>query len=122
MAKPSAKSPRPRPSRALLPAPGEPGLKPASAPVAPVPAASSAPLALPQPGGLWSLCAVLLSFFVPELGLLLGLLYATQEDLRARRFGRWCLALAALGFLVAAITGAVHSALGSGEWMIQPYD
>ena len=80
-----------------------------------------APLTLPEPGGLWSIASILFSFFMPELGLLLGLLYAGQSERSARNFGRWCIAVAVFGTIVSAVTGAVRTAMGSGEWFVQPY-
>ena len=79
-------------------------------------------LTLPRPNGLWSAAALLSSFCLPQVGLILGLLYAAQADRKARNFGRWCLVLAAVGAIVAAVTGAVRNALGSGEWLVQPYN
>jgi hypothetical protein len=87
-------------------------------------AANSQPaarIALPRLAGPWLILAFVVSFFAPIAGLTLGLLYAPQEDKAARNFGRWCLALAVLGWILAALTGAVRDAMGSGEWFIQPY-
>jgi hypothetical protein len=76
---------------------------------------------LPRPQGLWYALALLLSAVKPVAGLTLAVLYAKQEDRAARNFGYWCLGLAILGWLVAAMTGAAKAALGSGEWFVQPY-
>src|SRR5882724_9742758 len=110
MAKPKKKA-----SRALRPAP----LK--AAPLSGLARAAQvapAPLYLPRPQGFLYPVALVLSAFQPVLGLTLAVLYARQEDRSARVFGYWCLALAALGWVLAAMTGALKSALGSGEWFV----
>ncbi len=64
---------------------------------------------------------MLLSAVQPSAGLMLGLLYVRQDDRPARHFGRWCVAVAVAAWILAAATGAVKTALGSGEWFVQPY-
>jgi hypothetical protein len=71
--------------------------------------------------GAWRFAGWLTAFFLPDLGLLLGLLYAPHSDGPARRFGRICLVLALLGWLAALFTGWVSTALGNGEGFIQSY-
>lgn len=116
MAKPPKKAkPRSRSVVSAVPAPAQPLPQPQAAPAAPQ------PLALPRLAGFWSLVGILASFLAPGIGLTLGLLYAPQEDRQARNFGRWCLVAAALGWLVSALTGAVRTAMGNGEWFVQPY-
>ncbi|HTB33419.1 MAG TPA: hypothetical protein VK842_01025 [bacterium] len=73
--------------------------------------------ALPEPAGLWKFLALLLAFCSPGAGGLLALLYWAAPAGPARRFSRWCLALAALGCL---LSGAADSFRG-GESLIQPY-
>ncbi len=119
MAKPlRAKSPL----RAARAGASRPALPPAPAPaIAPAAPSTPAPLGLPQPGGWWSAAALIFSFFLPEIGLVLALLYLRQSEPRARNFGRWCLLLSLLGWLSSVLTGALRSALGNGDWYVQPF-
>ena len=79
------------------------------------------PLSLPRMAGFWYAAALIFSLCSPVTGVTLAFLYARQEDASARSFGRWCFALAILGAVLSALGGAVKSALGSGEWFVQPY-
>lgn len=92
---------------------------PASAP-APVPPAEPL-VTLPYPRGAWRALAYALAFLQPAMGLVLALLYWPGQDPRVRRFSRWCLALAVLGWFIASGSDAVRSGAQSGEWFIQPY-
>ena len=76
---------------------------------------------LPYPRGAWRSLGYLLAFFQPGMGLLLALLYWPGQENRIRRFSRWCLALALLGWCFANGSDAVRSGVQSGEWFIQPY-
>ena len=112
MAKPRTPRPRVKPL----------GLSAVDAPSAPVTvAAPLASLSLPRAAGFWYVAALIFSLCSPVAGLTLGFLYARQDDASARRFGRWCFALAIVGAILGALGGAVKSALGSGEWFVQPY-
>jgi hypothetical protein len=102
-----------RPSRAKASAELLPALPPSPPP--------PAPIALPRPEGAWRVLALLASFFQPVAGLVLALLYWRGVDTPVRRFSRWCLALAILGWLFAGGTDAVQSGLHHGDWYIQPY-
>ena len=108
-------------TRAKSPAPAAGVLPPLGGAAGSQPAEGGPAPALPRLSGPWLVSAFILSFFAPVAGLTLGLLYAPQEDKAARNFGRWCLGLAVLGWVLAALTGAVRDAMGSGEWFIQPY-
>jgi hypothetical protein len=79
------------------------------------------PLTLPRPQGLWYALALLLSLVLPVAGFTLALFYARQEDRSARIFGYICLGLAVAGWMLSIMTGAVKTAMGSGEWFVQPY-
>ena len=78
-------------------------------------------LTLPYPQGAWRIFAYVLAFFQPAMGLVLALLYWPGEENRVRRFSRWCLVLAILGWVLASGGDAVRSGVQSGEWFIQPY-
>jgi hypothetical protein len=102
-----APAPRARAIPAALPAETDPrALQPAAA------------LALPRPLGWWKALALLLAFSAPAAGALLALLYWSAPAGAGRGFSRWCLGLAALGWLLAGATDAFH---GGGDWLIQPY-
>jgi hypothetical protein len=95
----------------------EPTALPVQAPAPSLPA----PISLPQPDGAWRILAFLLSLIEPTVGLLLALLYWRGIESPVRRFARWCLALAILGWLIQGGTDAVQSGLHRGDWYIQPY-
>ena len=112
--------PKKKPSRVRRPVP----LSPAFVAVA-VPAAGSVvtpnPLSLPRPQGLGYIVALFFCAIVPVFGLTLAFFYINQDDRSARNFGRFCLVLALLGWFVGMLSGALKAALGSGEWLVQPY-
>ena len=90
----------------------------------PVPAAAAQALpalGLPYPSGWWRAACFILAFFQPWLGLALALLYWQGPDRRSRRFSRWCLVLAALGFFLSSMGGALWTGLENGERSIQPW-
>lgn len=106
------------PTRASRPrrVPAEPLLPPA--PLAPPP---PAPITLPRPEGAWRILAYIASVGEPAFGLLFAFLYWRTEDAPVRKFARWCLVLAILGWLIQGGTDAVQSGLHRGDWYIQPY-
>jgi hypothetical protein len=76
---------------------------------------------LPLPAGWWKGLALVLAFFQPPVGLLLGLLYWRAPEPGVGRFARICLVLAALGLLLTGGQDAFRAGLESGERFIQPY-
>lgn len=75
-------------------------VKPAAAALEPLQATAPAPLTIPRFGSLWRLFIYPLCVIVPGAGVVLGLLYARQDDKEARNFGRICLALGILGAML----------------------
>jgi hypothetical protein len=106
----SLRAPRRAPLNAAAPVP---------APLAEAPAPLS--LALPYPVGLLYAGGLLLSLLSPFAGLTLGFLYARQDLPMARAFGRWCVALAVLGWILRVMASALSSALDGDDWLTQPY-
>jgi hypothetical protein len=78
-------------------------------------------LLLPQPAGLLYAGGLLLSLLSPFAGLTLGFLYARQASPVARTFGRWCVGLAVLGWLLRMLAAALSSAVDGDDWLTQPY-
>jgi hypothetical protein len=74
--------------------------------------------------GRWVILIYPLALLVPSVGFLAGLLYAPQADVWARRFGRICLALALVGWLLEMATGhdgAFNSGVAGPDAFLQPF-
>jgi hypothetical protein len=84
------------------------------------PAPAEAPLFLPRFGAGWRLLILPLSVIAPGGGLALGLLYASQQDASARRFGWTCLILALLGGLARLLSGEFHG-FKAPDTLTQPF-
>jgi len=78
------------------------------------------PLLLPRFKAGWRLLALPLIVLAPGAGVALGLLYASQEDASARRFGWLCLILALLGGLARMAGGDFHG-FKTPETLTQPF-
>lgn len=88
-------------------------------PLAVAPAPIEAPLSLPRFSKGLRLLLYPLAVLAPSAGLVLGLLYARQDDAAARSQGRWLLACALLGSLL-----RLHQPdwdIDSPENLIQPF-
>ncbi len=86
---------------------------------APAMVPAEAALVLPRFSRAWRLLLYPLAILAPSVGLVLGLLYARQDDASARGLGRWLLGLAFLGALL-----RLHSPefdIHSTENLIQPF-
>jgi hypothetical protein len=87
--------------------------------------ANVAPLALlslPRFNKGWTLVAIFFSIFQPGPAFVLGLLYVAQNDAGAKRFGRLCLALSILGFLMRLALGRHFESMDGGESFLQPFN
>lgn len=116
-ANPSPAKPRRARARAATPAPRPEA--PAAAPEPAEPTRSS--LQLPEPKGGWRALGFLLALCQPWAGLTLAFLYWPSPDGRGRRFSRWCLGLALLGFAVGALLAAAWNAAQNGESGVQAW-
>jgi len=84
-----------------------------------VPPAPHPPVLLPYPIGGWRILFYFACFLQPGIGLAVALLYWQGPDRRTRRFARWCIALAALGWCVSSAGGLLPGM--DGEKTIQPW-
>lgn len=79
-------------------------------------------LSLPRFSRGWTLVAAPFCVLQPGPAFVLGLLYAAQNDSQARRFGRLCLALSIIGFLLHLATDRHFEAMDGGESFLLPFN
>ena len=86
------------------------------------PALPRVALSFPHLGKAWRILAYFFAILQPGPAFVLGMLYASQKDPKAKRFGFLCLVIACAGFFLHFLMGHHFESMDGGEAFLQPFD